>query len=127
MTFRHVTTATAVIALVLGLGYVFAGHLVVGRWQLEATPGVLLMGRRMGALYLGLAVLFFAARGCGPSPARSAMCLGAAVALGLLALSGVYEFATGGAARGILVSAGIEAVLAIGFARVLLADRRAGR
>jgi hypothetical protein len=38
---------------------------------------------------------------------------------------GAYEFAVGNAARGILVSAAVEVLLAISFARVLIADRRA--
>jgi hypothetical protein len=124
VTFRAVATATALIALVLGLGYLFAGHLVVGRWQLEPTQGVLLMGRRMGAVYLGLSAMFFVARSAGASPARSALAGGAAVALFLLAALGVYEFATGHAARGILVSAAVELLLAAGFARVLMTGRR---
>lgn len=123
MTFRATATVTAAIALVLGLGYLFAGHLVVGRWQVEPTQGVLLMGRRMGAVYLGLAVMFFAARSAQPSPARSALSAGAAAALFLLACLGTYEFVTGHAARGILVSAGVELLLAAGFVRALLGDR----
>lgn len=125
MTFRATATVAAIMAPVLGLGYLFVGHLVVGRWQVEPTQGVLLMGRRMGAVYLGLATMFFAARSVGPSPARSALCGGAALSLALLGFLGVYEFATDGAARGILISAAVELVLAIGFARVLLVERGA--
>jgi hypothetical protein len=125
VTFRAVATTTALIALVLGIGYLFAGHLVVGRWQVEPTQGVLLMGRRMGAVYLGLAAMFFVARSASASPARSALAAGAAVALFLLAALGVYEFAVGRAARGILLSAAVELLLSLGFARVLIADRRA--
>lgn len=124
MTFRAVATAAAIIAFVLGLGYLFFGHLVVGRWQVEPTQGVLLMGRRMGAVYLGLSAMFLAARSAGASPARSALAGGAAIALFLLAVLGVYEFATGNAARGILVSVAVELLLSAGFARVLMLDRR---
>lgn len=124
MTFRATATAAAFIALVLGVGYLFAGHLIVGRWQIEPTQSVLLMGRRMGAVYLGLSAMFFAARSSPTSPARSALSGGAALALFLLSSLGVYEFATGHAARGILVSAAVEMLLAFGFARVVLTDRR---
>lgn len=125
MSFRAIATTTAVIALVLGIFYLFAGHLLVGRWQVDPTQGVLLMGRRMGALYLGLCAMFFAARSAEPSPARSAIAGGAAAALFLLSVMGVYEFAVGHAARGILPSAVLELLLAIGFAWVFLKDRRA--
>jgi hypothetical protein len=125
VTFRAIATTAAVIAFVLGVGYLFAGHLVVGRWQVDPTQGVLLMGRRLGAVYLGLSAMFFAARSAGASPARSALAGGAALALFLLAVMGAYEFAAGNAARGILVSAAAELLLAIGFARVFMTDRRA--
>lgn len=124
MTFRAIATTAAVIAFILGIGYLFAGHLVVGRWQVDPTEGVLLMGRRMGAVYLGLSVIFFAARSTEASPARSAIAGGAAVALFLLALLGVYEFAGGNAMRGILVSAAVELLLAVGFVRILITERR---
>ncbi|MDB5914536.1 MAG: hypothetical protein JWP22_3211 [Ramlibacter sp.] len=124
MTFRAIATTAEVIAFILGIGYLFAGHLVVGRWQVDPTEGVLLMGRRMGAVYLGLSAIFFAARSTEESPARSAIARGAAVALFLLALVGVYEFAVGNAARGILVSAAVELLLAVGFVRVLMTERR---
>jgi hypothetical protein len=125
VTFRATATAAALIAFILGVGYLFAGHLVVGRWEVEPTHGVLLMGRRMGAVYLGLSAMFFAARSAGPSPARSALSGGAASALFLLAVLGTYEFVTGGAARGVLVSVAVELLLAVGFTRALLSDRRA--
>lgn len=124
MSFRATATAAAIIAAVLGLGYLFAGHLVVGRWQVQPSEGVLLLGRRMGAVYLGLSLMLFAARSAEPSSARSALCAGAAFALALLALLGIYEFAAGHAARGILVSTAVELLLAAGFARVLLVERR---
>ena len=79
----------------------------------------------MGAVYLGLALMFFLTRSASPSPARSALTLGAVVVLSLLAALGVYEFASGHAVRGILVSAAVEFVLALGFARTLTAARRA--
>jgi hypothetical protein len=78
----------------------------------------------MSAVYLGLALMFFLTRSAPPSPARSALVLGAVVALSLLVALGVYEFASGHAARGILVSASVEFVLALGFARTLIVDRR---
>jgi hypothetical protein len=117
MAFRATATVAGVIALVLGLGYLFVGNVVVGRWQLEATEGVLLLGRRMGALYLGLASMCFLARSAGPSASRSALCAGATIALALLAVLGIYEWSSGRASGAILISVAVEALLAIAFAR----------
>ncbi len=122
MTYRATATAAAIIALVLGIGYLFIGHVVVGRWQVEANEGVLLLGRQMGAVYLGLAAMFFLARSAEPSLPRKALCAGATIALGLLAALGIYEWSAGRASGGILISATIEAILAISFARHVAAQ-----
>lgn len=52
MNFKNTTIATAIIALVLGIGYLFFGSVVIGRWHIEPTENVLLLGRRMGSLLL---------------------------------------------------------------------------
>jgi hypothetical protein len=125
MTFRAVATFTSVLLFILGIGYLFAGGFVVGRWNLPATDEVLLVARRIGAIYLGLSVLFFMAMNAPVSATRTAISAGATVVLALLVILGVYEFVAGRAGAGIFVSAGIELLLAIGFIVVLITDRRA--
>lgn len=123
MSFRTMAVVTAAVTLVLGVGYLVAGPLMVGRWQIEPTTGVLLFGRRTGALYLALAVMFFLARSTPASAARTALSAGAAVATSGLALLGIYERTVGHAGGGILVSVAIEALLALGYLRILVTDR----
>jgi hypothetical protein len=124
MTFRRIAVVTSVIAFVLGVGYLVAGPLVIGRWQIQITGDVLLMGRRMGALYLGLSAMFFLARSSTPSEARTALAIGTAIALSILALLGLYELAAGHVGAGILVSMGVEALLAASYVWIVKADRR---
>lgn len=124
MRFRTIAVITALVALVLGAGYLFAGRLLVGRWQIEPTESVLLFGRRIGALYLGLCVIFFLARSAPVSVARTALSTGTAVACSLLALLGVYEFSAGRAGPAILASAVVESLLALGYIRILVTERR---
>jgi len=124
MSFRTIAVITAVVTFVLGIGYLFAGALVVGRWQIEATQSVLLLGRRMGALYLGLAVIYFLARSAPASAARTALCAGAAVTTSLLALLGVYERSAGHAGPGILASVALESLLALGYIWIFFAERK---
>ena len=124
MSFRTTCVITAAVTLVLGLGYLVAGSLLVGRWQIEPTEAVLLFGRRIGAVYLGLAVIFFLARSAAVSTARSALCAGAVVTCSLLAILGVLERAAGHAGPAILASAAVELFLALAFVRVLVVDRR---
>lgn len=124
MSFRNMAIATAIVTFLLGSGYLFAGEIIVGRWQIEPTISVLLLGKRIGALYLGLSVIFFIARSAPVSVARTAISAGTAVAVALLSLLSIYEFAVGHAAGGILVSATIEALLAVGYVRVLFVDKK---
>lgn len=125
MSFRTIAVISAIVAFALGLGYLFVGELVVGRWQIQLTDGVLLIGRRIGSLYLGLSVMFFLARSAPVSVTRTALSAGTAVALSLLALLGIYELTAGHAGPGILVSAVIESLLALGYFRILFTERRA--
>jgi len=125
MKFRTMAVITAIVTFVLGAGYLFAGALVVGRWQLEPSEGVLLLGRRMGALYLGLGVIFLLARSAPPSVSRTALSAGAVATCLLLALLGVYELSAGRVGPGILASVAIETLLFLGFVWVLIADRKA--
>ena len=123
MSFRNIAVITALVAFALGVGYLLAGAFVVGRWQVQPTDGVLLLGRRMGSLYLGLSVMYFLARSAPLSVARTALSAGTTVALSLLALLGAYEFTAGHAGPGILVSVLIESLLALGFVRILFTEQ----
>jgi len=124
MTFRIIAVITAIVTLVLGVGYLFVGAIVVGRWEIQPTESVLLLGRRMGALYLGLSVIFFLARSAPVSLSRAALCTGTAVACSLLAILGIYEFSSGRAGSAILASVAVEALLALGYIWILFTDRR---
>ena len=116
---------TAIIAFLLGTGYLFFGSLIIGRWQIEPTNSVLLLGRRMGSLYLGLSIIFFLSRSLTLSTTRTALSIGAAATLSLLVLLGIYEYSLGHAGSGILVSVFIESLLAIGCVIVIFKDRKA--
>ena len=124
MSFRAIAIITAIVSLVLGAGYLFAGALLIGRWQIEPTNSVLLFVRRMGALYLGLSIMFFLARSAPVSVARTALSAGTAVACSLLALLGVYELSAGRVGPAILPSVVVEGLLALGYIRILFTERR---
>jgi hypothetical protein len=125
MSFKTIAVITAVIGLVLGAAYLFLGELVIGRWQIEPTESVLLLGRRIGVLYLGLALMFFLARSAPVSVARTALSAGFATALMILALLGIYELTAGHVGSGILASVAIEFLLSLAYIRVLLTERKA--
>ena len=116
MTFKIMAFVMTFAGCVLGLRFIFAGSSVLKEWGVEATDGPLVMCRRIGALYLGLALMFFLGRTAGPSDLRSAVCLGTGGAIALLACLGFFELWAGRVSSGIIVPAIVETVLAAGFA-----------
>jgi hypothetical protein len=115
MTFKIMAYVMTFGGCVLGLRFIFAGASVLKEWGIEATDGPLVICRRIGALYLGLALMFFLGRTAAPSDLRSAMCLGVGGAIALLACLGPFEFSAGRVSSGIIVPAVVETVLAAGF------------
>jgi hypothetical protein len=124
MSFKNIAIVSAIIAFVLGMGYLFFGSLVIGRWEIEPTNNILFLCRRMGSIYLGLSIILFLSRSLPLSMARTTLSIGLAVALSLLALLGIYEYSLDRVGSGILVSVVIESLLAIGYIMVLYNDRK---
>jgi hypothetical protein len=120
MGFTVVAIATSAAGLMLGMGWVFGGALLLRRWGMEAHADGLLAGRRLGAAYLGIALMLFLGRSAPASPIRDAICAGMLCALALMAASGLFEFRAGRARAGILATVVLELVLALGFGWVLV-------
>ena len=93
MTFRLMALVMTGAGCLLGLRFLFAGESVLREWGLAATAGSLIVSRRIGAIYLGLALLFFLGRAAAPSELRSATCLVAGGTIALLAALGLLDFA----------------------------------
>jgi hypothetical protein len=115
MTFKIMAYVMTFSGCVLGLRFIFAGASVLKEWGIEATDGPLVVCRRIGALYVGLALMFFLGRAAAPSDLRSAVCLGVGGAIALLACLGFFELWAGRVGSGIIVPTIVEAVLAAGF------------
>lgn len=126
MRFKTIAVVTALVTFVLGVVYLFAGELALARWQIEPSDSVLLLGRRIGALYLGLSVIFFLARSAPRSTVRTALSAGATVTLWLLVFLGACELAAGHVGPGILGSVVVESILALAYTWLLLAERKIG-
>lgn len=115
MTFQIMALIMTVAGFLLGLRFIFAGGSVLKEWGIEVTAGSLVVFRRIGAIYLGLALMFFLGRAAGPSDLRSAVCLVTGGVIALLACLGLFEFLARRASVGIFRSVVAEAVLAVGF------------
>jgi hypothetical protein len=115
MTFHVMALVMTVAGCILGIRFIFAGGSVLKEWGFEETPGSLALFRRIGAIYLALALMFFLGRTAGPSDIRSAACLVSGGAIAALACLGLSEFLARRAKSGILRSVISEVVLAAGF------------
>lgn len=123
MTFETLALITTAAGALLGLGFLFAGRFMLKQWGIDATDASLVMCRRIGAVYLGIALLFFQGRSASPSELRAAVCAGLGVAIALLAGLGLFELKAGRVNKGILVSTVVETLLASSFFWVLWGPR----
>jgi hypothetical protein len=115
MTFQVIALVMTCAGCLLGVRFIFAGGSVLKEWGIEATAGSLILFRRIGAIYLGLALIFFLGRAAAPSDLRSAVSLVTGGAIALLACLGLFEFLARRVGAGVFRSIVAEAVLAAGF------------
>jgi hypothetical protein len=116
VTFKIMAYVTAIAGSALGLRFIWFGASVLAQWGIETTAGALVMCRRIGAFYVGLALMVGLGRDAAPSDLRSAVCLGIGAVSALLAGLGLWERSAGRVTSGILIPAIVEVVLAAGFA-----------
>lgn len=115
MTFQMMALVMTCAGCLLGGRFIFAGGSVLKEWGIEPTPGAIIVFRRIGAIYLGLALMFFLGRAADPSDLRSAVCLVMSGAIALLAGLGLFEFLARRVGPGVFRSVVAEAVLAAAF------------
>jgi len=115
MTFQIMALLMTCAGCLLGLRFIFAGGSVLKEWGVEATAGSLILFRRIGAMYLALALMFFLGRAAAPSDLRSAVCLVMGGTITLLSGLGLFEFLARRVSAGVFRSVVGEAVLAAGF------------
>ena len=115
MTFYVIALVVTAAGCLLGLRFLLAGSAVLKEWRLETTAGSLVVCRRIGAIYLGVALMFFLGRAAAPSGLRSDVCLVMGGAIALLACLGLFEFRARRVGPGVVRSVVVEAVLAAGF------------
>lgn len=116
MTFEIMAYVMALGGCALAIRFVFAGSSLLKEWGIEVADGPLVICRRLGAVYLGLALMFFLGRKAPPSDLRSAVCLGVGAASALLAALGLFELHAGRVSSRIIVPAIVEILFAAGFA-----------
>ena len=115
LSFHRLSVFSSILFVVLAIILIFAPAQMLTSWGVELTTSVGLVTRRIAALYTGLAVMFFMVRNAEHSTIRTALITGTITACSILALFGVYEFATGHASKGILTAVFVEVALVLAF------------
>lgn len=115
LTFYRLALLTSILFVVLAIILMFVPALMLTGWGVDLTTSVGLVARRIAALYTGLAVMFFLVRNAEHSTTRTALSYGTITGCMILAILGVYEFATGHASSGILAAVTIEVALVLAF------------
>jgi len=121
MSFHGLAILTCIAALLLATGWLTAGILMLKRWRIEPSTGALLVGRRIGAVYLGVALLCFLVRSTTSPELITSVSLFAVLVNALLAGLGLFEYRARRAGPAILVSVAVELLLWLGFGWLLLA------
>lgn len=118
--YRVMVTLSAAGLVLMGLGWLIKGEFMLKRWRLVPNDVALLVGRRIGTVYLGTASLLMALRSVDSPEAQRAVCVGSATFALLVALVGIYEFVRQRVGPAMLISVMIEVALAMGFVALVL-------
>lgn len=124
MSYRLLCSLTAAICFVLALCLSLVPGLIHWLFGIETIPESVLMARRAGFLFIGLAGLYWSVRELGAGSMRNGVAKGSIAMLMGLAVLGLWELTFGIAGPGILLAIGTEVMLAVFFGLVLLADRK---
>jgi hypothetical protein len=118
MSFPTMTLIATLVTLGLGVRFVFASSAMLALFGLDDPTPARVMSRRIGAIFLGLAVMLFLVR---MVSAETAIAVGVASVTGLLALLGLYDLRLGNVSRGVRIAVVVELLLAAGFLSTLSA------
>lgn len=115
MSFYMLCMIAAVAASLLGLGWLFFGVAMIERWGAQPNVIALVIGRRIGSIYAGMALLFFLLRDMGSAEIIDIVSTVTVVIMVLLASLGILDYVKGRVGPAIMVSVGVEIFLCLGF------------
>ncbi len=118
MSFNILSIIAAVAALLLGTGWLFFGSSMIIRWGAQPNDIALVIGRRIGSVYLGMSLLFFLLRGITTPEIIFIVSTVTVVIMITLAGLGIFEYAKRRVGPAILASVVVEIFLGLGFGRL---------
>ncbi|WP_322893753.1 MULTISPECIES: hypothetical protein [unclassified Yoonia] len=113
--FRAVAVLTAVICLALFGVLLTNGGQYVATFAIAPDQGADFVARRAAPVFVGLAVILWMLRDLPVGTARDGICIGMIVLWLGIAVTGVFEFASGQAGAAILIASAAEVLGALAF------------
>ncbi|MBO6637394.1 MAG: hypothetical protein JJ920_05610 [Roseitalea sp.] len=123
MSYRLTSSLTALIFLALCLVLIFVPQLIYWLFGLAGNTVSDFLAKRAAFLFLGLAVLCFAARNTHSTEVRGVVSLAVLASMGSMALLGMLELWRGHAGPGILVAIAAEVALCAAHGRFAVVRR----
>jgi len=122
ISFHRLAQVSAIICIGLAVVWIGAPQWLLTLWGMDSPAPAVMVARRGGALFLGLATMLFMLRHAGKSRERDAVSLGMAVACTALAALGLHEWISLRAGNAIWLAILTEIPLAAAFFRAVYAD-----
>lgn len=120
LSFRQLSTLTAVLMAVLFLVLLFAPDIVFWLFSIETSESLRLLGRRTAMLFAGLAIVVWMLRHEPYGAAQQAVCAAFLTLMPGLAILGLLEFFRGAVGSGIMIAVAAEALIGISYTRLYL-------
>lgn len=112
MSYRTLNTISAVLAVLLMLGWALAPAQYLVLWSLPLSDATAVIMRRGAVLFLTFAIILFLSRELKPGPERNIICFSMIAGCAALALQAVYEILAGHAGPGAWGAVAVEITLA---------------
>ncbi len=114
-TFKFMSMASAILAIVLCIGLLIIPTAVLAVFGVEGNDAASFIARRASILFLGLAIISFFGRHAIHSDLRQAVILGMSLIFSCLALLGTAEWLRGFAGQGALMPIAAEILYSAGY------------
>jgi hypothetical protein len=118
VSYKILSTVTAVIALTLFFLLLFMPEIIFLLFQVQGNESAFFISRRAAMLFLGIAVFSWIGRNALHSESRQAICIGMSVSMLALAVLGVIEYARNFVGIGIFIAVVTEVALGVAYFQI---------
>lgn len=118
MPFRQLSLIVSLISLTLCVALVLRPEIVYWVFGIQGNTLGNFLAKRAGVLFLGFSILCFLSRNTNSKELIRIVAVSIGVAMGAMAMLGIYELARGTVGMGILAAVIVESIIAILFYRL---------